>query len=540
MRRVLALFAVGAAIAGLLVASSAIGGRPTLTASANPVETLLPVVPLAGTAATVWDCPGPLPVAGGARSSVSIANPSSRPATASVLLVETEVLGTRPAERLLTPRSETIVIPAHSEHDLVLPDLAPAQKAAAPGVATHHRHGSAHRSSGHTAAVAPGLPSAVEASVSVTVAGPGVAVSETLRDSRGILASACATGSTSAGFTASGVTAGSSSVWLAVFDPTAAPAVVNLAVGTESGLVQPAAYQGLSIAPRSTVLVDIGRYVPLRSLVAVSATATVGRVTIGSLTTVVAHVSTNLLGPGHSYQEAGQALAVGIGKPLTRWAMPLGATSTNDAEAVRIFNPGTHATTVTLESLVPGSPPATLAIAVAAGQTVTADAPRPSQPSGSAGVLFVHSSGGVGIVVDHETYTTVRAQHVVLSESPAVTAASAAWVLPGQEQGPQVTDTVGVTATMPGSTHVVVDELVQAGGGGVSLVRLAAGSVTPDRPLVLHLSSLLRNTKTTAAFGLFVEAASPVLVTGVMNPAASAPGSASSVGAVEIGVEARP
>jgi hypothetical protein len=544
VRRLLALLVVGAAVATLLGASS-LARRPGVLSSASPVSALLPVVSLSGSAATVWDCPGPLPVSGGSSSVVSIADPSGRSATASVLVAETEVFGNG-AQRILRARSETVSVGGHSELDVPLPDLAPAPRSSGGSKSGHHRGKSGHSSrntGAHKGNGVANVPSAVDASVSITVAGPGVAVSETVRDGRGLVATPCAPGSATSGFTASGVTSGSSSTWVSVFDPTAAPAVVNVAVGTGSGLVQPAAYQGLSVPPRSSVLVDVGRYVPLRSHVAVAATATVGRVVVGSLTAVDAHVSTGLLGPGHSYQEAGQALAVGIGRPLSSWEMALGPTGPADAEAARIFDPGSRPTSVMLESLVPGSTPATLRVAVAPGQTLTVDAPAPSDRAASAGVLLVRSSGGVGIVVAHEAYHTVREHHVVLSASDAVAGAATTWVVPGLQQDRQATGTLVVTATTAGSSRVVVEELAPGDSGSGSAnpvaVRLASAEVSPRAPLVLKLAALLPK-GSAAPLGLFVEATSPVLVAGIVSPASSATGSAASVGTVETGVRADP
>ncbi|HLI43354.1 MAG TPA: hypothetical protein VKU92_02655 [Acidimicrobiales bacterium] len=525
MRRTLSLVLVGATLVALLVAGAlTTGGRRA--PRPRPPGSLLAAVDLSRAGASVWDCPGPLTISARSSAQISLLNPSDRRAEASILVAEVAVSAAHPEGRALPARTEVLQLPAHSEREVPVPVPPGLQLAPAAG---HHPSG--HGSAGSSTSAPPSsLPTAVEAAVGVTVTGPAVAVSETDESPSGVLETPCATGSGRTAYTASGVTAGSSTVEAALFDPTDAPAVVNLTVGTPSGSVQPAAYQGIEVAPRSLVLVDLGRYVPLRSHLAIAATATVGTIVLGSLTTLDETVTTGLLGPGHSYLESGVALAVGIGRPLTAAVMPLGAASPSISEGVQLFDPGSRPAAVRVSTTVAGAGSASLTVEVAPGATVTVDAPVAGKGTALGGALSVASTHGVGIVVSHETYRRVGIHQVVVSTSAVVAGGAGTWLLPGIEESAHVSSRLVLTSTGR-STEAVIEALSASSGQRlpalVGRVRVPAGA-----SVVVRLARLVRGHP--GSLGLEVRAGSPLLVESMIDSVGNeAPTSA-------VGVPARP
>lgn len=449
-RRSLSLLVVVLAAAGLLAAGAASPSPAGSTAAALPAATLMPSVDLASSGATVWNCPGPLAVGPGTGSSISITNPGPRRATAAILVAETELTASQPSTRRLRSRTLTVTVDAHSERDLAIPVEPPPSNGSSkkPSSASKHR---------------PSAP-VIEAAASVTVSGSGVAVAETTTSGGQALATPCALGSSSRGFVASGSTIGSSDSEVAVFNPAVTPAVVNVRVGTEAAPVEPMAYQGVVVPPKSLAVFDLAKYVPQRTRVAVAVNATAGRIVVGSLSVVSAEVQTKLLGPGHSYAEEGASLAVGVGRPLDRWVMPLGPLASSQAEAVRLFDPGPRPAVVTLRTDTSGSRPATLTVTVPAGATATTSVPivtgaaassaaasaegaaPPSssqastsgQSTGSTkgsrsidGVLTVTTADGVGVVAARRVYEALPHGRVGLVASAPSSAPANNWIASG-------------------------------------------------------------------------------------------------------------
>lgn len=497
------LVPVGVVVIALvaLLAGGAITKDHSSSARPPGADSLLSSVSLGHTTAAVWNCPGPLPVSGRSSSTVTVVNPSGRQALVSVLVAETATGPHWLTGKALPDQQRTLRVPPRSERQLPIAAQAPPA---------------------HTASV--------DASVSVTSAGAEVGVTEITSSPAGVLSSPCALGSASAGYTASGVTSGSSTVSVALFNPSSAPAVVNLTVGTDHGALQPEQYQGIELAPRSTSVVGLARYVPLRSHVAVEATSTVGRFVVGSVTEVSARFTTSVLGPGHSYTETGSELAVGIGCPLVKWQMALGTQNPNNTEAVRIFNPEKRRATVKVVTDEQGEDPASLSLSVAAGQTVTADAPAVAGKPDSGGVLSVTSTNGVPVVVEHESYRTLGEGKVRLSSSVPPASAWSRWLLAGMVQSASLNSDVLVTAAGPRPVTVRIQQVSEAG--------VLAGAQAPV--VTLHLvhgqseavpaSSLVTAGQSSTPFPVEAVADGPVLVSGGFVPANPAVQSSSEPG----------
>jgi hypothetical protein len=538
-RRALLVGVVGVALAAVLGAGVAYPDHGVPSVARVASETLLPTVDLSSTAATVWNCPGPLPVSGGSTSSISIVNPATQVADASVLIAETAVLSqepnSRPTGEQLKSHSLDLRIGPQSEQDFTI--VADALVSAT------------------TKATKQPVPT-IDASVSVIVSGGGVAVGETVSSDAGTLARPCAVGSGTSGYTASGVTSGSSDVEVGLFDPSSSPAVVNVSIGTDSGLVQPEAFQGVTIAPMSLAVLDLGRFVPQRTRVALSVRAAVGRVVVGSLTTISARFQTRFVGPAHTYEETGEELVVGIGQPLTSWVMPLGPVGQTDSEAVRLFNPTARTAVVMIRTSAANAKPATLTVSVASGQSITVAIPVVSVPKANNksaaststpgrtvitdGVVALRSTNGVGIVVEHETYVTSSKNHVTLTSSAPTAAPAATWVLPAMTQNASANIRISITDAGTRAVSVTVEQIYGApislagSAEGVVLApaRLTTVEVNPGTSILVPLRTYAK-LGTTAPFGIEIKASGPVLVTANLWPAKNI-----AAGAVEAGVPA--
>jgi hypothetical protein len=510
------------ALAALLAAGVAGHGAPALRGGRAPLPSLLPSVDLSASAAAVWSCPGPLPLSAHSTASISIANPTRRAASASVLIAETAYTPPQLGGHALGSRTVHVAVPASSELSI-------------PVVAMPVR-------------VAHGL--VLEAAVAVTVTGAGVAVSEATSSPSGRFQQPCASGVSSRGYLAEGMTAGSSDVRVSVFNPRATAAVVDVAVGTESGTVNPAALQGIVVPAEGLSLIDLARYVPQRTRVAVSVLARVGRVAVGEWWHGSARFSTKVRGAVHHYTEQASGLAVGIGRALSQWSFATGATGLRQTPAVRIFNPGSRAARVAIRSTIAGGRAATLQLSVPAGSVAVATAPVAQLPKPSvasrrarahgaarargrsaphpapsptpAPVLSVTDTNGTGIVVERETYrSSPTSALVVVTCLEPVPGAATGYVLPGLSLARS--DRALVVITNGGSRTATVTLRPLSPGRVVGSAPSVARRIGAGSSVSLPLSSLVAGS--TGEVGLVVTSTSPVFVGVVSSSSASnAPG----------------
>lgn len=425
-RDIVAVISVGvclAALAGLLAAGAA-SRQPRERNFAAPLPSLLPSVDVASRAATVWSCPGPLQVSGGDAASISIENPSEHTALASVLVAETEVHGAGPGGHHLATRVTQVRVGPRRTADVAVP---------ADPVGAGKRGAAA---------------AAVDASVAVTVTGAAVGVVETARSSGRASQAPCATGDSSVGYLTEGATAGSSDVHVAVFDPEATAAVVDVTVGTGAGAVGPEALQGLVVPPRSLEVFDLARFVPQRSHVGVEVTARVGRIAIGSTWSVHARYATTIRGLAHHYVETGSGIEVGAGTARDRLELPLGAVGASETEALRLFDPSARPARLELRTTAGDAKVATLSVTVPPGHVVTVaapvavSAPAPShdrhhrrrndrRPGATAeSTLVVESTNGVGVVASRDSFLARGPSSVTVRSLEPIEPLASAYVLP--------------------------------------------------------------------------------------------------------------
>jgi hypothetical protein len=440
--RLVAVSAVLVALGTLLGLGATAGPAGGGLRAFEPSSSLMATTALQGSAASLWSCPGPISLNRGGSGFVAVADPGSSSAKVTLRVAETALApGELVGRPLATKLSHLVVLPGTS---VVLPlsaepvprrDIPRAQAARKNAKATKTKAKGGKKTA---------LPVTVEAAASLTVSGAAVGVSETATQANAVETSPCALGTSTHGYTASGLTFAASEVHLALFDPSAAPAVVNLTIGTPSGAVMPAGLQGLVVPADSLAVVDLSHYVPQQARLAVSATATVGHVVIGSLTSVAARFEEHSLGKAHSYSESGSELAVGVGSPLRRLVMAVGPTATADSEAVRLYDPARRAADVVMVT-TEGKQTSRLSFTVGPGATVSEPIPVLTAPhthgaslpggafssGGSGGYVTVTTTNGVGVVAEHETVVATAPGKLTLLTSAPVIGAAHRWLVVG-------------------------------------------------------------------------------------------------------------
>ncbi len=515
--RFLLLGVVAVALAVVLALGSLAGAGNGRLRAVGQSASLLPATSLTARVATVWNCPGPLNLSGGS-ASISVANAGSHAARIVLQVAESAIVPGLTASHRLAPQLSREVVPAGSELTIPLKEAA---------VPPRLRAGLGRKAKGSKAKSRVHL--RVYGAASLTVSGAAVAVSETAEQKRAVETSPCALGSSTRGYTAAGTTYDSSNLRLALFDPSAAPAVVNLSIGTSQGLAMPQALQGIVVPPESLAVVNLDRYVPQQARVAVAAEASVGHIVIGSLTNVAAHFTAASLGHRHSYLEEGKELAVGVGEPLRALSFSYGPSGPADSESVGLFNPASRPARVVVavtaagrsshQSVVVG-PGATLSVPLpslgatggrAPGRLTAAQA---ALPAGTGGYVTLRSESGLGIVADHETVVATSPGHLLLLTAPVGARAERSWLLAGAVR----TKALGFELSLTDASKRPETASVQLIGGASSSPAPEAVALQPGITAGLDLAKVAG---VAGAFGVLVRGDGPLLVAGALIPAGS-------------------
>lgn len=321
-----------------------------------------------------------------------------------------------------------------------------------------------------SAAVNPadGLPSGSNAST-FTFAGGGVAVTQVVAGPGGWSTSPCASQTSPQWAFAGGSTAGGNALTLALFNPAAADAVVNVSFLTENGVIDPEAYQGLTVGPGQLVTENVGDFVQNANHIATVVVAQSG-----------ALVSTEFqqVSPGGT---GGVSLRLGAPALSTTWSFAQTTTMPGSTVTFSLANPGTVAASVTLWfGLSQGSvEPQHVAVAAGSVGAVTASG-VPGLPHQVPYAVNVTSSQP--IVVGRSVLASGGSPPPVWGSSSGTATAADSWVVPGPGV-PGAPGTAGATVqslavSNPGTAPVRV-VVTRLGGGGAPLSRsVAPGGLT--------------------------------------------------------------
>ena len=476
--RLRAVVVVALVLAGTLVAGSTVHRRVPALPVALPTGEL-PAVSLTSSASVEWQCPGPLPAGSSVfRSSVIVANPGSR--TADVEVGVDGVAGKARGGSALPSWTERLSVAPHSQRTLGLHTTGPPQDDAVSVLAT-----------AGSVAVFESVAMAPSAGHRGRPRGAGSAVPEAPHQSP------CATGTTSNSYIAAGSTSGRSDVVVSLFNPTATQAVAAVQVSTGSGEVSPPALQGLIIKAYSLQVVDLGTSVVQQSTIAVSETASTGRLVLGAWETLEADTTATT-------SVTGQALLLGVATAQSSWVMSPGSGQPDRSVRRRVFDPGSRPSTVTISVPVAGYPLSEISAVVPPGGVreillplpapVSSGSSKRKAPPAVEGPIVVRTAEGVGIVIARVAVARVSAHADTVGVMAATANPASAWLVPAVTETPLPPGSTalagGLVISNPGTSAVRVAVSQMSTSGAVlsplTQVTVAAGST---RFVVVRITS---------------------------------------------------
>lgn len=367
---VLALFAV-VVVTGAVVDHVVSRGAAGSVAAADSSQ-----LAGAGAESTSWYCPSGSGAKGGAPATVLLTNATDRTVSGTVTAVPSAG----------APKQVPISVPAGGQASVV-----PSQVVEASAVAA-----------------------------TVTLAGGGVGVSESVAGPLGWADAPCAS-STAASWTfAHASTATGVGTTLALFNPTSTTAVADVTLVTSrSGTVQPSQYQEMSLPPNSVTTANLGDHALDDPAVATEVKALSGAVVAGELQQSSA--------PGSD----GLSLLLGS-TPSTRWAFPQTTQVPGGHVVFDVFDPGRRPATVTASLELQQGAADPFVLHVPAGGTATLTLSGQTRvPVGAAFGVRLHTAGGVEVVVSRRVTAPASAPKPHTGETSGVAGAGARrWLVP--------------------------------------------------------------------------------------------------------------
>jgi hypothetical protein len=233
----------------------------------------------------------------------------------------------------------------------------------------------------------PALSSGTWESETVTVAGGGLAVSQTAHGSSGWSEAPCQSTTAASWYFAGGTTANSDPLYLSLLNPTSTPVVVDLSFMTPTGAVHPINYQGIVLQPGQVQVEDVASEVQNESIVSTVVSTRTGRV-----------VATEV--QGFAGTSAGLSLVTGAPIVEPHWTIPQGQEVAGGSGEIDVFNPGNTTEAVTVRARLGSGPLAPLAAKVAPGSTwVLTTSTQTRIPVRSTYSADIRATGGPGVVV---------------------------------------------------------------------------------------------------------------------------------------------
>lgn len=425
-RRAGTVLAVLVVIATLVILDGQLGRAAGSAPSARRQTSATAVVP-AGAGLSSWFCAGGSGAAAGAEETVVVTNPTTTAVHGSVTAVSST--GNR--------RSVSITVPAAG-----LVTVVPAQVVAGPWV-----------------------------SAVVLMEGGGIGVHETASSPLGWTEAPCASSTATQWAFTGASTAGNDGVSLSLLNPSVTPAVVDTTLVTGGGQVlHPAAYQGVTVPPRSLVTEYLSDHDEGDGNLSVLVRAVTG--------TVVAAELQSFTAP----KASGLSLLLGAPHPSRQWAFPTTEQIPRGQVAFHLYDPGRRPADVTIGVGFAQGQASPVQVVVPAGRAVTVQARTRSQlPVGTPFAATVRSS--VPIVASRDVVAPSGGATPARGLSLGMAAAATDWLLP-PVTAPGTT--VWSLAVQDLAGHpVTVSVLGASAGGAVAVPGLSGVQVQPRVPLVL-------------------------------------------------------
>ncbi len=297
---------------------------------------------------------------------------------------------------------------------------------------------------------------------------------------------------------------------LSLYNPTAAPAVVDVTFLTAGGTVlDPQSYQGVSVGAGQVEIETLGAYVQSQSVVATLVQATSGAVVASELDRMAVPAGSGL------------ALVTGTTGPSTTWRFAQTTAVPGGTVTLALANPGGTPVIAEVTASLPGATVLPHRVSVPARTVVPyAVSSIAGWPLGSPYALTVTASGPVIVGRTVVAPPGGAGPHAGIAHGTTGTASSWLVVGPGEQGLPSTAGgtIASVAVANPGSSSVSVAIRQLQGGALVATARVSAGGVAVFGPKqVGGLQPLL------------VTASGPVGVEMDAGPAA-APGVVSSTG----------
>jgi hypothetical protein len=225
---------------------------------------------------------------------------------------------------------------------------------------------------------------------------PGIAVEHTIVTKQGVNASPCASAPSRTWYMPTGTTTRDAHELLAIFNPFAADAVVDVTYQTNDGFRSPGSEQGLPIMAGHVQIVDVTADVPRLEQLAAFVTARAGQVVVDRLQVF------DGTDPNHP---PGAAATLGAPQPAAVWSFPHGQASDTVRETFTVVNPGNEPAQAQLEVVL--DDPATNGVVDPIPVTVpprgyaqVALQDQTRVPKGIGHTVTVRSIAGPGVVAD--------------------------------------------------------------------------------------------------------------------------------------------
>ncbi len=311
----------------------------------------LHTAPTAGTESSAWYCAGGTGALGGAPATILVTNASGRVATGSVTAVPGLTGEGAPPAPWAGARTTDLRVPARAQ--VTVPATA--------------------------------LGGSTGVAAAVVVDGGGVSVSEGVSSPLGWSMAPCVSTTSPDWYFAHGATSQGGGLTLSLFNPGATDATVDVSmVVPGAGLLAPAAYQGIGVAPGSLVTENLGDHAPQDAVIATEVSSLSGSVVASELESVGT--------PG----AGGLSLTLGSPTPAATWVFAQNTDVAGGTVAFHVLNPSARPAVVSVALGLPqgaAAEPFTLTVPSQSVSTVVAEN-ETRIPSNVAYAAVLHQPGG--------------------------------------------------------------------------------------------------------------------------------------------------
>lgn len=318
------------------------------------------------------------------------------------------------------------------------------------------------------------------ASAQVTLDRGDVAVEHEVEGAQGRDVAPCHTAASDRWYLPSGATTRDARYYLAVFNPMPIAATVDMAFATVEGTREPGDLQGIPVAPRSMVAVNVAAAVTVRDLIAATVTARRGQVVVDRIQTFDGRgaATTEEEAAEEAFRRTGLTVTPAVPAARPTWTFPSGVRSVvRDAadevtggihEVVHVFNPGRREVSVSvaieLDDPRRNGRLDPIPLTVSAGEVATFDVDAtPGVPEEVRHSITVSAESGRSVVVERTLVAEGDTDYVGVATSTGSPLAARRWVFAAGGRSDDL-DAVRIALVNPGDEAVDV-ELVSFGDG---------------------------------------------------------------------------